>query len=429
MAKSAEPFLDGTYWAMRRRIKGQDLFVSGKSSAAAARKAMDKLVRELESRGKPKGQGPYRTSVAQALQDYGLECLPFLKGAVQEANRINRYLRLAGLATLKVTPHVAPPGLPEQVELPLWQPKGRYFDVTTVPAQAFRVIPRSLTKHREARQVRTCQADIERRRLALMTFADVQPYDVKDLMKAFVNGALTQSTVQNERSVLRRLFYYASNVWCWAAPERNPAIGLELPAFKNDRERVMSETEERQLDMALHDCRNHMVGPTMTLLTETAMRTSEPLSYARWRDVDWDRKVLVLRDSKTSRREVPLSPKALDALRELQTLNPGGPERNIVSITYEALRAAWNRACERAGIEDLRLHDLRHTAATRMALKTGNVFLVQALTGHKTFSQLKRYVNVKAADVVAVMHADEPAPTVEPGFNAAAKSSVTRRLG
>ena len=47
-------------------------------------------------------------------------------------------------------------------------------------------------------------------------------------------------------------------------------------------------------------------------------------------------------------------------------------------------------ACERAGIKDLKIHDLRHTAATRMALKTGNVFLVKALTGHKTMEMLNR---------------------------------------
>ena len=85
----------------------------------------------------------------------------------------------------------------------------------------------------------------------------------------------------------------------------------------------------------------------------------------------------------------------------------------IVHISYEALKASWKHVCERAGVEGLRLHDLRHTAATRMALKTGNIFLVKALTGHKTLGQVARYVNVKAADVVNVMHAAAPVQTLE----------------
>lgn len=86
------------------------------------------------------------------------------------------------------------------------------------------------------------------------------------------------------------------------------------------------------------------------------------------------------------------------------------PDEKIFGITYEALKAAWRRACERAGIVDLNIHDLRRTAATRMGLKSGNLFIVQALTGHKTLAMVKRYVNVGAADVVKVMNTPDAAP-------------------
>lgn len=145
------------------------------------------------------------------------------------------------------------------------------------------------------------------------------------------------------------------------------------------------------------------------------MRTSEPLEYARWSDVDWEAKVIKLKDSKNDKRDVPLSPAAIEALQQLAALNPPKPDERIVQMSYDALAAAWRRACERANVANLHLHDLRHTAATRMALKSGNVFIVKALTGHKTMSQLERYVNVKASDVVAFMHGPQsethaPAP-------------------
>lgn len=405
MAKVAKPYKEGSCWSLRRRVFGQDLFVSGQATGAAAKKAMDKLVTGLEELGKPKGLGPRKTTVGQALQDMGMERLPFMKGAKQEANRFNRFLRAAGLATLKVKPwapadteQVGPAGVDKNG-------KGPLFVVELEAPASKRAIPRGLASHRSELETQTAKAEALRADLARMTFSDVQPYHVQAFLDAIRAASRKPATLQLERAVLRGLFNHARNVWCWSEPSGNPAVGLKLPQVSNGRNRVMSADEERRLDEAVQDCRNHLVGPTLTLLTESAMRSSEPLSYARWKDVDWDAKELRLRDSKTDSRDVPLSPKAIEALRELERLNPGGPDDRIVSMSYEALKAAWKRACDRAGIIDLRVHDLRHTAATRMALKSGNVFIVQALTGHKTLSQLERYVNVKASDVVKVMHA------------------------
>lgn len=141
------------------------------------------------------------------------------------------------------------------------------------------------------------------------------------------------------------------------------------------------------------------------------MRASEPLERACWGDVNWERRVLCLRDAKTGSRDVPLSPVALQVLRDL---GPGKPDERIVKISYDALKKGMARACERAGIKDLHLHDLRRTAATRLALKTGNIFLVKALTGHKTDVMAQRYMQVGADDVVAVMHAPEVTPAALP---------------
>lgn len=90
MATDAKPYKEGDTWSMRRRIYGQELFESGHKTAAAAKKAMEKRVMPLKERGKPKGAGPHHTTVAQAAQDYAMERLRFLKGAVQEANADQR---------------------------------------------------------------------------------------------------------------------------------------------------------------------------------------------------------------------------------------------------------------------------------------------------------------------------------------------------
>jgi len=85
MANVAKPYKEGKTWSLRRRVFGQDLYEPGHATGAAAKKEMDKLVLGLEQRGKPKGFGPRKTTLGQALQDMGMERLGFMKGAKQEA--------------------------------------------------------------------------------------------------------------------------------------------------------------------------------------------------------------------------------------------------------------------------------------------------------------------------------------------------------
>lgn len=408
----AKPIKEGNTYSIRSRTFLGKHYSSGHSSPGAAKKALKDFKEARADVGKPFRLGPERTTTGQAMQDLAMLKLPFMKGARAEANRINRYMRAAGLATLVVRPFEAPPEDSAETISVKASGKGKLFEVTLEPAPKLRPIPRGLGEHRSKLALRASDSDRCRERIARLAFAKVEPYHVQELVNALRAAGLQPATLQLERALLRNLFNHASDIWNWAAPLRNPAVGLKMPLVDNGRDRILTNDEERRLIIALEDCRNYFVAPMVTLLTETAMRSSEPLEHARWKNVDWERKILHLEDSKTQQRDVPLSPRALGALHLLRALGPSGPDDPIVTMTYEGLKSAFQRACERAGIEGLHLHDLRHTAATRMALRTGsNLFLIQALTGHKTISQLLRYVNVKAGDVVALLHA-EAAPSV-----------------
>lgn len=401
----SQPYLHGKGWAIRRSYKGRDVFLSGFKTQAALKKALNQRLTSIDSNEQPVGDGPTKTSLAQALQDYGMARLPFKKGAEQEARRINAYLRPAGLRLLEVEP------LPEPLDVPGKSGKGAHFKVTLAAHTHERVIPKGLGAHRKA--LLNANADSDKRRAVLATtaMADINRDDVQGLINQLQADGCAPATVGLERSVLRVVFNYACVTWRWTELQDNPATRLVMPAIDNERKRVLSYDEQAVLDQALKDCRNQLVEPTLVLLRETAMRASEPLEEATWKDVNWSRNILKLRDGKTGQREVPLSPLAIDALRTLQTLNQGDEDGNIIQMSYEALSAAWRRALKRAGIEDLHIHDLRHTAATRMALATGNIFLVKVLGGWKNWDMLDRYVNVSPDDVVKVMHGKAPATT------------------
>ncbi|BBO99430.1 tyrosine-type recombinase/integrase [Sulfuriferula nivalis] len=394
----AKPYQEGKTWSIRLRIKGQDIYLSGFASAAAALKAAVKQQHALENLGKPIGQGPWRTSVGQALQTYACERLPFLKGARQDADRINRFLRHLGLDLIRLRrPDPAASGN---------TPKTTYWKVELAPCPKKRAVPKGLHAHRNQQQRRTKNTDAHRAKLACTMMADVTAHQLQSLIDVMRQDGYGASSIALERAGLRSLFNHAQRSWSWPEPNRNPASGLIMPKIDNARDRVFSNAEWDRLIAALQESTNPYVAPALALLLQTTMRSSEVLLRALWQDVDWDRCILKLGDAKAGARDVPLSPPAIAVLRELQErAGEADPQARILPITYESLKAAWNRARDRAGLENANLHDLRHTGATRFALEFhGNLPVLKLITGHKTDVQLQRYVNVKVDDVVRLMH-------------------------
>lgn len=396
----AKPYREGATWSFRIRIKKQDIYRNGFATEAAACNALEKLRQVLTGAGRPAHDGPWRTTLGKALQTYGLERLPFLKGARQEADRINRYLRQAGLALLRI------------VDLTVDAPsdgagKVVHFSVALAVDSGRRKIPLGLGRHRQSQTERTRESDLCRKSLATASLADIQSYQVQALINAMGKDGYQAASIGLERALLRRLFNYAETTWHWPRQGRNPATKLDMPTIDNGRSRILSNDEWGRLCKALEVCRSRYVAPALALLLETAMRSSETLVRLRWSDVDFERCVVTLRTAKAGAREVPLTLGAMAVLNTLhdRALAAGPPAACVLPITYETLKAAWNRACERAGIDGVNIHDLRHTSATRFSLEYhGNMPLLKVITGHKTFSQLLRYINIKPDDVVRLMH-------------------------
>tara|TARA_Y100001934_G_scaffold174367_1_gene206694 strand:+ start:117 stop:455 length:339 start_codon:yes stop_codon:yes gene_type:complete len=96
-------------------------------------------------------------------------------------------------------------------------------------------------------------------------------------------------------------------------------------------------------------------------------------------------------------RDVPLSPLALELLRDLPRNNRG--DQAVFPLHFEALKSLWRRACARASIINLRFHDLRHEATSRFFEKGLNVMEVAAITGHKDLRMLQRYTHLRAEDL------------------------------
>lgn len=400
----AKPYREpsGCGWAFRLRVAGEDIYRSGFETEAQAKREMATLRARLKAPGRPAHRGPYKTTLGEALLNYGLERLPVLKGAQQEVRRINRYLRLAGMRTLKVIAvDGGTPGVTDRSVV--------YWRVELVTSQAERHVPNGLHEHRAGQAERGARGDALRLRLVRREVANISAHDIQRLIDTWVEEGHSASTVHLELAVLRQLFNHAERTWRWKLEAGNPAEKRNLPVIDNARDRVLNNKEWQAICEALKRTRNPYVGHALALLLESAMRCSEVLLQATWSDFDEEACLLRLRQAKAGKRLVPLTPGAMSVMRALYAhahdQGPVHPGMNVFRLTYEALSASWNRACEAAGVEGVTLHDLRHTSATRFALElNGNMPVLKIITGHKTDAQLMRYVNINPADVSRLLH-------------------------
>lgn len=407
----AKPYQEGKGWSIRFQVRGQEIYLSGFTSQKKAADAAAEKRQALLGEGRERGFGPHRTILAQALQDYGREKLPFMKGAVQMANRLNQYLRAAGLETFKVTkPDPRYATLDGQKTL---------FSVDLVPPEPVRKVPRSLLKTRNDRVERTQKTNKFRARLACTLVEDIRRFDVQAFMttmqaegyaveveedgktKVITCAAFKPATIQQERALLRGFFNHAQHVWNWTLRGGNPASWLKMPTVDNARHRIITNAEWRRISAELVHYGNPYVAPVLVVLLDSTMRASEALVRSTWDEVNWKACILTLDDGKTGPRDVPLNTASMDVLRALlQRRDPNSLDRRIFPISYEALKKAWKVSCEQAGVKNAHIHDLRGTGATRYAtVYHGNMAVLKAITGHKTDAMVNRYVTITAKDV------------------------------
>jgi integrase len=129
------------------------------------------------------------------------------------------------------------------------------------------------------------------------------------------------------------------------------------------------------------------------------MRRGE-LCNLHWSDVDLKRRVAHCRITKNGdARDVALSKRAIEIFQSLPR-EEGDAEELILGFKATGLTRAFVRLRDRLGMKDLKLHDLRHEATSRLAEKlNGDVIALSSMTGHKTLSMLKRYTHLRAEDV------------------------------
>lgn len=214
------------------------------------------------------------------------------------------------------------------------------------------------------------------------------------------NKPRSPTTVVRYLASLSHAFSVALRDWEWV--QENPILKISKPKISNERTRFLSDEERMKLVKACQESESKGLYPVVILALSTGMRRGEILNL-KWSDIDLERGAILLQTTKNGEhRFVPLVGIALGLLKSRyanQSTNSlvfSAPHSPLKPID---IRSAWETALEKAGISNFRFHDLRHTAASYLAMNQASLLEIGTLLGHKTVQMTKRYAHLSNAHI------------------------------
>ena len=250
--------------------------------------------------------------------------------------------------------------------------------------------PRVAVPHKGASSIRkqTQQLRWWKAHLGYCLVADITPALVAQYRDILARGECiprSNATVSLYLAALSHVFTIAVQEWQWC--DDSPIRQVRKPRLPRGRVRFLSDDERQHLLESCQASRNRYLSPVVVLALATGARKGELLGL-RWPDVDLQRGTLTFQETKNGeRRAVPLTGQALALMRQhakvrrLDTMLvfPDATGQRPVGI-----REAWEYAVKRAGIVDFRFHDLRHSAASYLAMSGASLAEIAEVLGHKT---------------------------------------------
>lgn len=171
----------------------------------------------------------------------------------------------------------------------------------------------------------------------------------------------------------------------------------------------MSERERERLLDACQASQNPLLFTVVVLALSTGMRQGEIMNLT-WDDVAFETQRIILHDSKNGQqRAVHLAGKALGLLQDLKgkNLRNGSnlvfPGKAALNRGPASIRTAWLTALKKAEVADFHFHDLRHSAASYLAMNGAPLLDIAAILGHKTLSMVQRYSHLSETHVGGVV--------------------------
>jgi len=209
------------------------------------------------------------------------------------------------------------------------------------------------------------------------------------------------ATVIKDLNLLSHI--YTTAIREWGVEATNPVSIIRKPKTPPGRLRFLTCAEIVKLLEESRKGHRPNLYNFILLQLHTGMRPSEGAAL-KWRQVDFDGRIIDLRETKTDPRRVPLTVPAIETLADLAPVGgcncddyvflPKDPKMTHRLRPNQYFRESFVAAVKRANIEDFHMHDLRHTAASYMIMNGVDLRTVADILGHKTISMTMRYTHL-----------------------------------
>lgn len=262
------------------------------------------------------------------------------------------------------------------------------------------IVPTKGYPYQENRRIdRWLQNDLAYRTLANLRGADFASY--RDARRG---DGRAENTIRLELQLLNHLYEIARKEWGMEGLA-NPLNNIRKPGGSRARDRRLQMGEYELIHTNLKASSNRYAAPAFELAIETSLRQGALFSL-RWEWIDFSaRMIRVPADARGAENKSvpPILPMSSRAVATLQTIRPKDehgiavphPSGLVLNTTTNAVVCVWKRTMAKLGITNLRWHDLRHEATSRLFEKGLHPMEVATITGHKSMQMLKRYTHLK----------------------------------
>ncbi|MET3760105.1 integrase [Sphingomonas sp. UYEF23] len=230
--------------------------------------------------------------------------------------------------------------------------------------------------------------------------------EIMEWLASKVAEGYAQATVNRWQVILSHMMRMAKK-WGLPGSERNPLEGVKQRECNNAKERFLSPAETKRLQAAVENSSNTQLKHIVALLLLTGCRKRELLD-ARWEQVDLARKVWRIPTSKSGKaRHVPLSDDAINVFASLRHFKdcPWVLPNPATLEPYTSVFNAWDTARREAHLPDIRMHDLRHSAASNMVNAGQSLYVVGKVLGHAQAKTTERYAHLSNETLLNAVNA------------------------